>query len=110
MPYGEPESTDPMTINGVVLEDIGAPPEEAVREMAECFIDEYARLGFDANRILHMFKTKGYAGPYMATCVLGENSIRELVNLVLARWGGKRTGEIVHRTEKNEWSLTVLGS
>ena len=109
MPYGEPDHTDPMTLHGVVLEDVGAPPIDAIREMAECFIDEYARLGFDANRILHMFRTKGYAGPYMATELLGEQAIRELVDLVLARWGGKRTGGIVQQTQKDQWSLTVLG-
>jgi len=108
MPYGEPDHNDPMTINGVVLEDVGAPPEDAVREMAECFIDEYARLGFDANRILHMFKNPGYAGPFMATNVLGAIAIRELVDLVLARWGGKRAGTIAKSTENNGWSLTVL--
>lgn len=110
MPYGEPDVTDPMMLNGVVLEDVGAPTQEAVLEMAECFIDEYARLGFDANRILHMFRTKGYAGPYMATEILGETAIRELVGTVLARWGGKRTGGIVQRTRKDQWSLTVLSS
>jgi len=110
MPYGEPDHTDPMTINGVVLEDIGAPSREAVLDMAECFIDEYARLGFDANRILHMFSTKGYAGPHMATQILGEPAIRQLVDMVLARWGGKRTGGIAQQTQKNAWSLTVLGS
>jgi len=108
MPYGEPDYTDPMTISGVVLEDVGSPSEEAVQEMAECFIDEYARLGFDANRILHTFKTKGYAGPYMATQVLGEDAIRELVEQVLSRWGGKRTGTDVKTTETNGWNLTVL--
>ncbi len=109
MPYGEPDHTDPMTLNGVVLEDVGAPTQEAVHEMAECFIDEYARLGFDANRILHMFSTKGYAGPFMATELLGGQAIRELVEKVLARWGGKRTGGIVQQTQKDQWSLTVLG-
>jgi|CXWL01.1.fsa_nt_gi hypothetical protein len=110
MPYGKPDQTDPMTLSGVVLEDVGAPTQEAVLEMAECFIDEYARLGFDANRILHVFRTKGYAGPYMATELLGEQTIRELVEMVLARWGGRRTGGIVQQTQKDQWSLTVLDS
>jgi len=108
MPYGEPDQTDPMMLNGVVLEDVGAPTQEAVIEMAECFIDEYARLGFDANRILHMFRTKGYAGPYMATEILGEEAIRDLVDMVLARWGGHRAEATVRPREKRELSLTVL--
>lgn len=108
MPYAEPDDTDPMILSGVVLEDGEAPPTEAVREMAECFIDEYARLGFDANRILHMFRTRGYAGPFMATEVLGEQAIRELVEMVLARWGGRRTSDLVQQTSKDQWRLTVL--
>lgn len=109
MPYGEPDDTDPMVLNGVVLEDAGAPTWEAVLEMAECFIDEYARLGFEANQILHLFGTKGYAGPYMAAEILGEAAIRELVDRVLARWGGRRTGGIAQQTQKHHRSLTVLG-
>lgn len=108
MPYGEPDDTDPMMLNGVVLEDGEGPPLEAVREMAECFIDEYARLGFDANRILHMFRTKGYAGPYMAREILGEEAIHDLVDLVLVRWGGRRAGATVRPREKRELSLMVL--
>jgi hypothetical protein len=98
-----------MTLSGVVLDDVGAPTHEAMLDMAECFIDEYARLGFDANRILHMFRTKGYAGPYMAAKALGEQTICELVDSVLARWGGRRDGAIVKQTQENQWSLTVLG-
>ena len=108
MPYGDPDHTDPMILSGVVLEDVGAPPEEAVREMAECFIDEYARLGFDADRILHMFNTRGYAGPYMATTVLGKDRIRELVETVLARWGGRRDSAVGRVTGNQKVSLTVL--
>ena len=108
MPYGDPDDTDPMMLNGVLLENGESPPLDAVRDMAECFIDEYARLGFDSNRILRMFRTKGYAGPYMATEMLGENAIHELVELVLARWGGRRDGATVRRREERELSLTVL--
>ena len=88
MPYDDPDATDPMTLHGVVVE---TSDNAAMLEMAECFIDEYARLGFDANRILHMFNTRGYAGPFMAKGALGEEKIHELVQRVLARWGGRRT-------------------
>ncbi len=108
MPYGDPDDTDPMILNGVLLKEGESPPLEAVRDMAECFIDEYARLGFDANRILHMFRTKGYAGPYMAAEILGETEIRELVDLVLARWGPRRTSDLGQRKSNGHWSLTVL--
>jgi len=94
-----------MTLHGVAVETAD---DAAMLEMAECFIDEYARLGFDANRILHMFNTRGYAGPYLATTVLGKERIRDLVEMVLVRWGGRRDGAIARATGQQEVSLTVL--
>lgn len=107
MPYDDPDPTDPMTLHGVGVE---TSDDSAMREMAECFIDEYARLGFDANRILHMFNTRGYAGPFMAAQILGKQHIRELVDMVLARWGERRAGTLARRTQKRELSLSVLNS
>lgn len=105
MPYDDPDPTDPMTLHGVVVETTD---DSAMIEMAECFIDEYARLGFDANRILHMFDTRGYAGPFMAAEALGKERIRQLVDTVLARWGGRRASVLSRVTEKQRVSLTVL--
>lgn len=105
MPYDDPDPTDPMTLHGVVVETAD---ESAMIEMAECFIDEYARLGFDANRILHMFDTRGYAGPFMAATVLGRERIRQLVEAVLARWGGRRAAVPCRATGTQDVSLTVL--
>jgi hypothetical protein len=106
MPYDDPDPTDPMTLHGVAVETTD---DTSMLEMAECFIDEYARLGFDANRILHMFNTRGYAGPYMATTVLGKERIRELVEIVVARWGGRRDGTVGRPAGNRNVSLTVLG-
>ncbi|MBI1825187.1 MAG: hypothetical protein HY287_11090 [Planctomycetes bacterium] len=108
MPYGDPDTTDPMTLNGVLMDNGEALPLQAVGEMAECFIDEYARLGFDESRILRMFHNPGYAGPFMANEHLGEQTIRRLVTMVLERWGGRRTNEMAMRTGTRQWSLTVL--
>lgn len=98
MPYDDPDPTDPMSLHGVVL-DRSAPPLEAMREMAECFVEEYARLGFEPQRILQMFKTRGYAGPHMAYEELGEAAIRMMIGETMKRWGPRRTPQIVeHRT------------
>jgi hypothetical protein len=96
-----------MTLHGVSLE---TQDDSAMVEMAEAFIDEYARLGFDENRILHMFDTKGYAGPYMATTALGKPRIRAMVKYVLARWGGRRaaTAAAQPMADRKGISLTVL--
>jgi hypothetical protein len=105
VPYNDPDPSDPMTLHGVVVETTD---DLAMRDMAECFIDEYARLGFDANRILHLFSTRGYAGPHLALQVLGEGRIRDMVNLVLARWGGRRDGGAARTREGQSINLTVL--
>ena len=76
MSHEDPDPTDPMTLHGVEIE---TESDEAMVEMAICFIEEYARLGFDADRIERLFRTQGYAGPAMALEVLGEKRIRELV-------------------------------
>jgi len=65
-----------MTLHGVAIE---TESDEAVVEMAICFIEEYARLGFDEARILRLFRTQGYAGPALALRTLGEQRIRELI-------------------------------
>jgi hypothetical protein len=94
-----------MTLHGVSIE---TGDDSAMLEMAECFIDEYARLGFDANRILHLFNTRGYAGPFMAATVLGNERIRGLVAAVLARRGERRAPALGRTTEKRGIGLTVL--
>ena len=63
MPYDDPDATDPMTLHGVVVE---TESDAAMRDMAECFVEEYIRSGFEADRILKMFQTQGYAGPFLA--------------------------------------------
>jgi hypothetical protein len=79
-----------MTLHGVVVE---TESDAAVVEMAVCFIEEYARLGFDADRIQRMFHTQGYAGPAMALQILGEQRIRELIADEMALRGPRPLAE-----------------
>ena len=88
MPYNEPDATDPMTLTGVVIE---TEDDRALREMADCFVEEYTRLGFDPQRLLHMFKTRGYVGPFMAYSALGEPAIRALIEEHARRRGPVRS-------------------
>jgi len=76
MPYDDPDSTDPMTLCGV---EFPTADDGAVRAMAECFIEEYARMGFDDERLLRLFTTPGFAGPNLALEALGEDAIRALI-------------------------------
>jgi hypothetical protein len=86
MPYGEPEPDDPQVLVGVSLEGDG----ESTREMAAAFADEFARMGFDAGRILALFRSPFYAGAHAALRLLGEAEIDRLVAESVAFWGGAR--------------------
>ena len=88
MPYNEPDATDPMTLTGVVIE---TEDDQAMREMADCFVEEYTRLGFDPERLLRVFKTRGYVGPFMAYKALGEPAIRKLIEEHAQRRGPVRS-------------------
>ena len=105
MPYDDPDATDPMTLHGVELE---TDSDEANREMAGCFIEEYLRLGFDRERLVKLFKTKGYAGPYMAYRELGEETIVQLIDEYALRWGPRQAAQPVDRNANGEIQLPVL--
>lgn len=107
MPYEDPDPTDPMTLHGVVVE---TESDEAMVEMAVCFIEEYARLGFDADRMERMFHTQGYAGPAMALKVLGEQRIRTLIAEEVALRGPRHSQKTRCTTTSAGISLPVLES
>ena len=94
MPYHDPDATDPMTLHGVVIE---TNDDRAMYEMAECFVEEYIRLGFDTDRILRMFTTRGYAGPFLACQTLGERVIRSLIAEYMQRRGPLQHRNAVER-------------
>ncbi len=96
-----------MTLHGVAVE---TGDDAAVREMAECFVEEYARMGFGADRILRMFATKGYAGPHLAYRLLGEAAIGAMVRKVLERWGPAVRPDAVAEPIQNGLALRVLDS
>ncbi len=91
MPYEDSDPTDPMVLHGVILD---TDSEQAHREMAACFVEEYLRLGFSPGRILKMFQTKGYAGPYLAYEILGEEAIASLIDEYARRWGPRQQKKI----------------
>jgi len=105
MPYDDPDATDPMTLHGVQVE---TDSDQANREMAECFVEEYLRMGFDRVRLLKMFQTRGYAGPFMAYQALGEEKIVSMIEQIAQRWGGREKTHAVDRHPTGEIMLPVL--
>ncbi len=86
MPYDDPDPTDPNMRVGVVL----PAGEEAMRDMAYVFAEEFARMGFDPNGILRLFQDPFYAGAHQAYLTLGENVVQAIVGECAAVWGRHR--------------------
>ncbi|MHC4234839.1 MAG: hypothetical protein ACYSUQ_06965 [Planctomycetota bacterium] len=107
MPYDDPDPTDPLTLHGMVVE---TKDDGAMKEMAECFVEEYARLGFDADRILRILQTSGYAGPLLSWRALGREAISNIIDQQMSlrnRQGSQHT----HDTQaSDEIKLPVLDS
>jgi len=87
MPYDDPDPTDPMTLHGVAVD---VEDDSAMRSMAECFVEEYVRLGFSKDMLWRVFRNPGYAGPNLAFRTLGEAFIANLIAEHLALRGPRR--------------------
>jgi hypothetical protein len=71
---------DPMALVGVGLER--GPDDEALTEMARCFVEEYARMGWSGERIMRLFRNPFYRGPHRILQVKGEEFVRSLVETI----------------------------
>jgi hypothetical protein len=98
MPHNDPDPTDPMALHGVAVQ---TDDPAVMREMAQCFIEEYLRMGYARDRVLSMFATPRYAGPYMARQALGEEAIAALIDEVASRWGGRRREPATQETSRS---------
>ncbi len=78
---GKPlEPEDPLALVGVVLER--GPDEGALTEMAWCFVEEFARMGWSGERILRLFRNPFYRGPHQILRRKGEDFVRSLIETV----------------------------
>jgi hypothetical protein len=90
MPYNDPDPTDPNVLVGVELPaDV-----EATREMAWVFAEEFARMGFDARRILGLFRSPFYAGAHRALRALGETEVTAIIGECVGVWGPRAGAEL----------------
>jgi len=80
------EEEDPFSLNGMILQ---LPREEAKlaeAEMAACFIEEYALLGYDEEAIYRLFQDPFYRGTHAVLETRGEAFVRGLIRDIC---GGK---------------------
>ncbi|MFQ6020145.1 MAG: hypothetical protein ACE5KW_05240, partial [Dehalococcoidia bacterium] len=68
---------DPMALVGVGLDR--DPDDEALAEMARCFVEEYARMGWSGERILRLFRNPFYRGPHRILRLKGEEFVHGLI-------------------------------
>ncbi len=85
----EPE--DPMALVGVVLER--GPDDGALTEMAWCFVEEYARMGWSGERIMRLFRNPFYRGPNQILRMKGEDFVRSLIETVEGKRSEVRSGD-----------------
>jgi hypothetical protein len=75
----------------MLLVGVALPAGRAAQvEMVRVFAEEYARMGFDEERILGLFRRPFYAGAHNALRALGEEAVRALVSEAAAPWRGLR--------------------
>jgi hypothetical protein len=84
--HKEAEPDDPTVLVGVSLPG----DAESVREMAYAFAEEFASMGFDAARILALFRSPHYAGAHEAYERLGEHEVRRIIEECLGIYGAVR--------------------
>ena len=72
----QPEADDPFALNGVGIPD---PDGTSARTMAECFAEEFLRLGFPPGRVLALFESPRYPLAHEAYTLLGAQETRALI-------------------------------
>ena len=83
MPKDEFDFEDPFELNGMAF----LTPEDTTRAMAECFVEEFLRMSYNAKQVLALFRNPHYTGPNLALEKCGEPFVRDLIAGVFARWG-----------------------
>jgi len=86
MPHDDPGPQDPLILVGVGLPS----GPEAPREMAYVFAEEFARMGYGADRILGLFRQPFYAAAHGAYRTLGEPAVRAIIDECAAVFGRAR--------------------
>ena len=74
------EAEDPYELVGTILPS--PPGYDAQGEMARCFIEEFALMGWTGQRILRLFKNPFYQGPYAIYQTRGEEFVRDIIRQI----------------------------
>ena len=86
----ELEQDDPFEMVGVALPSVM--DDAALTEMACCFVEELARMGYGRERLMRVFRDPFYKGPHAVYRSKGEEFVRALVDQVPALETERRDG------------------
>ena len=86
MPYEEFDVEDPMDLVGMVLP--GEPGQ--LEAMAECFVEEYVRMGWDEPRLMTLFVNPMFMATHRIYRQKGEVYVRELIHRVSSKFQLKK--------------------
>ncbi len=89
MPYNDPDPTDPSMLIGVGL-SVSA---DATTDMAYVFAEEFARMGYDAEGLMRLFRNPFYAGAHDAYRRIGDAEVRRIAQECAGAWGSLRVVE-----------------
>lgn len=82
MPEKAFDPEDPLELVGMVMP--GEPGQ--LEAMAECFIEEYVRLGWDEPRLMTLFTNPLFMATHRIYQQKGEDYVRSLIRSIAARW------------------------
>ena len=83
MPKDEFDPEDPLEAIAVELPC----DEDTLVPMAECFVEEFMRLGKKERQILALFDNPFYAGAHLVYRARGPEFVRQLIADTFAKWG-----------------------
>ncbi len=64
--------------------------EEATREMAYTFAEEFSQLGYGEKRLMKLFRSPSYAAAHQAWLALGDDEVGRIVKECVAVFGSVR--------------------
>jgi len=83
MPKDTFDVEDPLELNGVAF----LTNEDTSSEMAECFAEEFMRMGYNHKQVLALFRNPHYVGPNLVLQNKGEQFVRDIIAETFAKWG-----------------------
>ena len=80
MAHKDFEEDDPLELIGVELSGVFPTESDCMEEMARTFIDEYARIGWNREELLKLFRDPFYQGPHRIYQTKGEAFVQRLIS------------------------------